>query len=92
LGQADTVTLLIYLENGTARKPSITARAVDNLGAGDGEFPAFLTVSGTSPGNDKPQLAIKSAAQGIVRITVSVNRYYIISMSEDLGTWVTSIR
>jgi hypothetical protein len=69
----------------------VTAEVTDNLGAETKSSPKLLTVSGTEIPQDgnKPRFGIEPLEQGNARLTVSGSPgYYIISMSEDLRTWV----
>jgi hypothetical protein len=60
------------------------------VGAETDSSPRFLTVGAAPlPQDDKPKLNLTVTAKDAVRLTVSGQPgYYIISMSEDLITWV----
>lgn len=89
LAQVESAPYTFIWQNVPAGNHLLTAVAVDNLGAQTRSSAGFLTASGNPPGSDRPQFGIKPIAQGTVRLTVSGQPgYYIISMSEDLRTWV----
>jgi hypothetical protein len=75
--------------NASTGSHSITAHAIDNAGAETTSAARPLTVGAAPPIADKPEFAIEPMARGVVRLTVRGEPgYYIISMSEDLATWV----
>jgi bacillolysin len=89
LGQADSAPYTFVWKNATPGNHLVSARAVDNAGAETASSPKLLTVSGTEHPGPTVTLNVQATAPSTVRLTVSGDPgHYIISMSEDLKTWV----
>jgi len=90
LGQADDAPYVFVWNAASPGNHLITARAVDNLGAETVSSLRFLTVwPSPLPNDNTPKLSVSATADDTVRLTVTgPPGYYIISMSEDLSTWV----
>jgi hypothetical protein len=90
LGEVTTAPYTFVWRNVPLGNHLLKARAVDNSGASTDSSVRFLTVTGTPPPkDDRPKLSVTATAKGTVRITVSgPPGYYIITMSDDLQTWV----
>jgi Zn-dependent metalloprotease len=90
LGEVTTAPYTLVWQNIPAGNHLLKARALDNSGAATDSSIRFLTVSGAPPPkDDRPKIGLTPKARDTVRLTVSgPPGDYIITMSEDLRTWV----
>jgi hypothetical protein len=90
LGTIEQAPYVFTWKNPTPGNHLLTAHALDNSGAATTSSPRFLTVSSApGPRNDAVRVSIRAMGPGTVRLTVGgPPGYYVISMSDDLKTWV----